>query len=116
MSTTTTAHPLISIARLDEDIGWVDVMQSIRHLEDLAVNGDQGAGRNRGALQQRPERDISIHSATMVTSMHLIAPAAALGPRCQMSSPGSFPARDILCTLNRHSVNGESKNYVKIWT
>jgi hypothetical protein len=47
----------------------------------------------------------------------LIAPAAVLGPNHWPTSfPSSFPASAILCTLNGHRVDGESKNHVKIWT
>ena len=54
---------------------------------------------------------------TMATPTHLIAPAVVLGPNhCPTSFLSPFLASTILCTLNGHSVDGESKNHVKIWT
>ena len=64
----------------------------------------------------KKERGVNIHSAPMATSTHLIAPTAVLGLHCPTSFPSSFPARAVLCTLNGHRVNSESKNHVKIWT
>ena len=53
--------------------------------------------------------------AMMVTSMHLIAPVGYLVQTiAQRPFQVPFPARAILCMLNGHSVNGESKNHIKI--
>ena len=54
----------------------------------------------------------------MATSTHLIAPAEVFGGinRCPTSFSSFFPTKGILWTLYGHSVDGESKDYVMIWT
>ena len=88
-------------------------------LEDLPSTATETSSDESGKLctnDLKREREIGIHSATMVTSTRLIAPATVLSPHCPTPFPSSFPARTVLCTLNGHRVNGESKNHVKIWT
>ncbi len=62
------------------------------------------------------ERSTSERIIRALLFMHLIEPAAVLGPNhCPTSLPSFFPSRAIRCMLNGQSEDGESKNRIRIW-
>lgn len=78
MSTTTARSPHLDSLR-DEEVGWTDVKPNTRQSKIWPSTATEMPSDAYGKL--RSERNVSIYAAAMTASTHLIAPAAALGPK-----------------------------------